>query len=500
MSEILKKAQKKQDELSEKINASEEILSQRPLFHFATPGGWCNDPNGFSQFNGLVHLFYQYHPYSTQWGPMHWGHVSSSDMLTWNLEPVALAPDTNADSNGCFSGTSISTDDGKQLLCYTGVSFSKEENIDVQNQCIATGDGKTYEKISENPVLTAKDIPFAYNKEHFRDPKIWKKDGKFYMVCVIKQLDNCGAMVIFESFDAKKWTYKGILDSSKNNFSGMWECPDVLNVDGKDILIFSPQEMKADYKLGFHEGNNSVYETGILDYEKFKFFHDVRAENRCFAAQIDYGIDFYAPQTTKLSDGRTILIAWMQAWESYITPENFLWSGMMTIPRELSFKNNRLYQNPIRELENWKTSAQNFEIPPENKETIFHKQERHFELDFEVDSTSGTVKIILGNAKTEHVLLKIDFDEQSIYFDRSNSKTAGKISARKAQLPPKEKTTKFRIIGDTCSLEVFIDDGKIAFTNAFFLSETKTDLSIENETSQKINFKTWKIQKRNYEH
>ena len=425
---------------------------------------------------------------------MHWGHVTTKDLLTWNLEPVALAPDTNADFNGCFSGTAVSTEDGRQILAYTGVS--KDGDVEVQNQCIATGDGKTYKKYSKNPVLTAKNIPFEYQKEHFRDPKIWKKDGKFYMVCVIKQMDNCGAMVIFESKDAKKWTYKGILDSSQKNYSGMWECPDILNVDGRDLLIFSPQEMTADYNLGFHDGNNSVYTSGILDYKQFKFFHDIRAENRCFTAQIDYGIDFYAPQTTKLSDGRTILIAWMQSWESYITPENYLWSGMMTIPRELSFKNNRLYQNPVRELENLKTDERNSEIQPEKIETLLNKQERHFELEFSVaDQTSGTIKIILGNTEEEYVLLKVDLYKQSIYFDRSKSQVPGKISARKAKLPPKEENTKFRIIGDTCSLEVFIDNGKMAFTNTFFLSQTKTDLLIKNETSQKINCKIWKLQK-----
>ena len=162
MTEIFENAQKKQKEFSEKINSSKEILAQRPLFHFATPGGWCNDPNGFSEFNGKVHLFYQYHPYSTQWGPMHWGHVTSQDMLTWNLEPVALAPDSNADLNGCFSGTAISTEDGKQILAYTGVS--KDGDVEIQNQCIAFGEGKIYKKYSKNPVITAKNIPFAYNK------------------------------------------------------------------------------------------------------------------------------------------------------------------------------------------------------------------------------------------------------------------------------------------------------------------------------------------------
>lgn len=116
MSEIFEKAQKKQAELSEQIT-KKEIQAQRPLFHFAVPGGWCNDPNGFSEFGGKVHLFYQYHPYSTQWGPMHWGHVVSSDMLSWQLQPVALAPDTAADNKGCFSGTALEHE-GKHIIAW----------------------------------------------------------------------------------------------------------------------------------------------------------------------------------------------------------------------------------------------------------------------------------------------------------------------------------------------------------------------------------------------
>jgi len=164
MDEKLNSAQAKQNELLEIIEGSSEIKSQRPVYHFATPGGWCNDPNGFSQFENKVHLFYQYHPYSTKWGPMHWGHVTSSDMLHWELQPIALAPETDGDSKGCFSGTAMD-DGGKHLIAYTGVSNNGKS--DIQNQCVAIGDGTVYKRISLSPVITAADIPFDYSTENF---------------------------------------------------------------------------------------------------------------------------------------------------------------------------------------------------------------------------------------------------------------------------------------------------------------------------------------------
>ena len=160
MSRELELAQKKQDELASIIKNSNEIQNQRPLFHFATPGGWCNDPNGFSQFDDKIHLFYQYNPYSTKWGSIHWGHVISKDMLDWELQPVALAPENEGDCKGCFSGTAID-DNGCHLMAYTGVSNNGK--VDIQNQCIAAGDGIHYQKKSEKAIITAEDIPFKYN-------------------------------------------------------------------------------------------------------------------------------------------------------------------------------------------------------------------------------------------------------------------------------------------------------------------------------------------------
>ena len=126
---------------------------ERPVFHATPTVGWMNDPNGFSVYQGKCHLFYQYHPYSNEWGPMHWGHLTTQDFIHWERLPAALAPDQPFDDAGCFSGGAVELPDGKHLLMYTGVRREQNEKgawHDVQTQCVAIGDGLNYEKYALN--------------------------------------------------------------------------------------------------------------------------------------------------------------------------------------------------------------------------------------------------------------------------------------------------------------------------------------------------------------
>ena len=95
-------------------------LSEQPKFHVTGGIGWINDPNGFSVYRGEYHLFFQYYPYDTKWGPMHWGHVKTTDFIRWQRLPTAMAPDQEYDRDGCYSGSAIELPDGRQLLLYTG--------------------------------------------------------------------------------------------------------------------------------------------------------------------------------------------------------------------------------------------------------------------------------------------------------------------------------------------------------------------------------------------
>lgn len=513
----LEAAAKRQNEIQESLKSQPQNFLL-PVFHAFSPAGWCNDPNGFSFFGGKCHLFFQYHPYSTQWGPMHWGHLCTSDFVRWEiLEPV-LAPDSDFDCEGCFSGTAIEFED-RHILAYTGVSKNKNGET-LQNQCLAEGDGLCYKKILQNPVISAANVPFEFQKGDFRDSKLWREDGKFYMACVLKMPDGKGSLVCFRSETLLDWKFVSVIDKSSGK-SGMWECPDIFKLDGKDVVIFSPQEMKADFENGLHDGNNSVYMTGFLKRPEFIFEREMRTENSLNFAQIDGGIDFYAPQTCLAPDGRRIMIAWMQNWESYIVPQNYLWSGMMTFPRELEFKNGKLFQNPVRELLLYRKKCECGVVSGTSSFIKNGFSHGDIELEFfsafensaDCKNQDEKFSLVLSRnvaGKKFSVEFTCDFAEQTLCFDRRNSvEGGGKINFRKMKFPPSSfrneksaygKRISLRILIDACSMEVFVNGGEAAFTNAFFLipdafvsSENSAVLEMSVSENIRAEYKIFKI-------
>lgn len=202
----------------------------KPVFHFTPPVGWLNDPNGFSLYQGKIHLFYQYHPYSTEWGSMHWGHSVSEDFVKWEELPVALAPDQDYDAAGCFSGSAIETEDG-HVLVYTGVVEKEKEDGTreiIQHQCLAVGDGICYEKVKDNPVIPACLLPDDLSGTDFRDPKIWNEYGTYYLVAGCRNEKWDGRAVLFASEDLQSWRFLSVLADNRGKYGKMWECPDFL--------------------------------------------------------------------------------------------------------------------------------------------------------------------------------------------------------------------------------------------------------------------------------
>ena len=199
----------------------------RPLFHLTPMVGWMNDPNGFCYYKGEYHLFYQYHPYNTVWGPMHWGHAKSRDLLHWTYLPTAIAPDTDADAGGCFSGSALPLDDGRLMLLYTGVQPAGTGHKELQAQCVAIGDGVDFTKLAENPVIDAALLPQEYSAHDFRDPKIYRgKDGRIYCVVGNRHETRQGTILLFDSEDGRSWRFVTELDASRGELGRMWECPD----------------------------------------------------------------------------------------------------------------------------------------------------------------------------------------------------------------------------------------------------------------------------------
>lgn len=331
--------------------------SEKPLFHLTPPVGWMNDPNGFSFYKGAYHLFYQYYPYADHWGPMHWGHSTTKDFIHWNMEPAALAPDSVSDLQGCFSGGAVTAPDGRQALIYTGCRWDElpEGNENVrQRQCIAFGDGKDYEKPDldgkgSNVILDGKDLPEGFSREDFRDPKIWKDRDGYHMLTVSRAEDGYGQLLSFSSDDLIHWNYKGVIAHNDDGRYGiMWECPEATYVDSQEIYIISGQDMHA---IGreFFAGDHTFW---FFGNDKEHFGEPV---SKIIPHNLDYGFDFYATQTIRAEDDRTILLGWMQNWDTTIfKPLKQKWNGQMTIPRELTVREGTLYQNPVRELEQFR--------------------------------------------------------------------------------------------------------------------------------------------------
>ena len=461
----------------------EEIMEQlipdhaRPSFHLSSRVGWMNDPNGLSYYQGKYHLFYQYYPYESKWGPMHWGHAVSEDLLHWEYLPAAIAPDTLADKDGCFSGSAVELADGRHLLMYTGVfkGPARPDGTfdDTQTQCVAVGDGINYEKYSGNPVLTDADIPDGSSKVDFRDPKLWKEaDGTFRCVVGNRPADGSGQILYYSSSDGFHWKFESVLAENKNRFGLMWECPDFFALDGKYVLLTSPQDMLPS-GFEYHNGNGTLCLIGGFD-EQGKTFQEERNQ------AIDYGIDFYAPQTLLTPDGRRLMIAWMQNWDTLsIASLKAPWFGQMTVPRELSVKNGRLYQWPVRELNalrRGRVSYQNLDFEGE----LILEGVKGRTVDVTITLKPSDEKQIykkfavwFGQNDTCHTAISFRPYESILKIDRkfSGSRRAI-IHQRRCKVPQNGGHITFRMILDRFSAEIFVNQGEQTLSATMYTDQS----------------------------
>lgn len=470
--------------------------SERPAFHATPTIGWMNDPNGFSMYKGECHLFYQYHPYSNEWGPMHWGHLKTRDFIRWERLPAALAPDKDYDAAGCFSGGAVELPDGRQLLMYTGVQrgHNAEGYIqDIQAQCIAVGDGVNYAKILDNPVLDAKDLPEGGSAIDFRDPKVWREeDGTFYAVIGNRTADGSGAILLYRSKDGLKWEFVRTLDRCQNQYGKMWECPDFFPLDGKQVLITSPQEMNP-VGLEFHAGNGTVCLIGNYAPEGKGFM-------RQYVQAIDYGLDFYAPQTLLSPDGRRIMIAWMQNWGTVgAKPYHCRWFGQMTLPRELSVKNGRLYQNPVRELENYRgCCVMHNNIPVSGEVNLPGVQGRVLDMTVDVHPTGGELyrwfRIRVAKDGEHETIIRYRPSDGTLKIDRTRSGLPHDIvHTRSFLVRPRGGEIKLRMILDRFSVEVFVNDGEQAASAVIYTRQEADAISFEASGSVLIDVEKYDL-------
>ncbi len=483
ISEKLKKAREYEEKEGGNVPESE-----RPAYHFTAYTGWLNDPNGFSFYGGKYHLFYQYYPYDTFWGPMHWGHAVSSDLIEWKHLPAALAPDTEYDGGGCFSGSAVTMPNGKQMIMYTGCSDdpSDERGRWKQQQCIAIGDGNDYEKYQDNPVITEDDLPDGADPHEFRDPYIWNSGSGRYRAVAANANDKNGGttqICLYKSDDAVHWRRESILFEDSLRTGIMWECPNFFRIGSHYILMACPMDMEAEEAEGsvrFPKGNNECYMTGLFNEYTGEFEPQTSADFNPLYYPVDCGLDFYAAQVLSAPDGRKIMIAWMQDPKNSKEHEGgkkiF---GQLTCPRELYMKQGKLCQRPVRELNQFRG------------EETSHSHVLIGEEETSLDGVSGRICDITVRLRPESVTTDADareltYDRFSMKFaqdggvytefsydphaslvaiDRTRSMPGRTVQGRRAtKTRNREGAIDLRILLDKWSAEIFINDGEQVIT------------------------------------
>ena len=462
---------------NEKIQAADPL--KRPAFHLTGAAGWINDPNGFSVYKGEVHLFYQANPYENTTGPIYWGHVKTRDFLHWDRLPCALAPDSEYDKDGCFSGGAVETEDGRHMLMYTGFKIvSEEDKKYVQTQCVAVGDGTDYIKYDGNPVLSGPDLPAGSSIEDFRDPKIWRENDSYFAATVNRDSETKAAILIFTSPDGFNWKYKGTALRSDLPHGRMWECPDIFSLDSLDCVMMSLQGRDGDVPESEKEFV-TILKTGAYDREKCRF-----EESREFI--VDFGTDFYAPQTVLLSDGRRVMIAWMASWRTaFDAPKSLDFCGQMSFPREIRLENGVLTQLPVREILDVRGECRALDHSGAGRfsDSGIHGRVCDIEGTLKLLSDSGNerFRINLAEDGSHKTVIEIDASSRTVSVDmRDSGNPRSMRSLNSFKIDAEEDPIKFRILLDRFSLEIFMNDGKQAAAYALYTPQEAGGISFDS--------------------
>ncbi len=470
--------------------------AHRLQYHFSPEKMWMNDPNGLVFYEGEYHLFYQHYPDSNVWGPMHWGHAVSTDLLHWEHLPIALYPDS---LGYIFSGSAVvdwnntsgfgNPDSYREVPPLVAIFTHHEPNgaaakrIDYQYQSLAYSNdkGRTWTKYEGNPVLPNPGI------ENFRDPKVsWHEDSKQWIMALAVN-DH---VKFYSSPDLKKWTYLSDFGKEWGSHGGVWECPDLFPIlaNGKDkkwVLLLSINPG------GPNEGSATQYFVGNFDGKTFtldpEFAKDVKDEN---AVWLDWGPDNYAGVTwsdVPKEDGRRLFLGWMSNWNYGQVVPTEIWRSAMTVPRSLTLNATaqglRIASQPVQELTNLRRLTYTIdEQPLTNEIDLAGKLEfspSAMEVLMEVEIPEGSTAdfgVALSNSKGEEFLVGYDAGKGEFYTDRTKS---GPLAFSAAFAPYRHvakrtnptNVMRFQVFFDVSSCELFADWGTTVMTSIFFPSE-----------------------------
>ncbi|MFS4468150.1 glycoside hydrolase family 32 protein [Maribacter sp. 2210JD10-5] len=481
---------------SHKEKAATTTVSQRgyqekhrPQLHFSPKANWMNDPNGMFYYNNKYHLFYQYYPDSTVWGPMHWGHAESEDLVHWKELPIALYPD----SLGCiFSGGAVvdlkntsklgTAENPPIVATFTHHDFEGEKNKtnDFQKQSLAYSLDGGYEwtKYKGNPI-----IPNTEKIKDFRDPKVVWHEPSQKWILTLAAYDR---VKFYASPNLKDWEF--LSDFGIEGDNRLWECPDLFPIkvagtaEEKWVLLVSIQ------KEAPNGGTATSYFIGDFDGTMFK--SDVKQQK-----WLDWGTDNYAFVTwnnVPKEDDRVLGIGWMSNWRYAQIVPTTEWRSAMTVPRELRLTKSAsqyvLQSEPVKELETLRGALITFDEMRFAEEKIlegsFSASQTEMEITFDVaETTANSFGIQFQNKLDEHLSVTFDKQQQKMFVDRTHSSKEKFSDAffkniHEAPVDLNQQKIKVRLLLDASSIEIFIGDGAVSFTSIFFPSEKFTTISL----------------------
>lgn len=464
----------KRQQADEYIQKNKHKVTARPHFHFSPEIGWMNDPNGFVYYGGEYHLFYQYNPYDIVWNNIHWGHATTRDFINWNYCPVAMANDKVYDANGCFSGSAIEKD-GKLYLMYTGhidpnLGFDKDESQIIQQQCIAISeDGIHFEKYAGNPVIGKNDLPEGYLVCDFRDPKVFEMNGTYYCVLAVRNAERRGEILMFSSKDLLEWSFHAAIYRAKSEDNILFECPDLFRIGNKDVLLFSVMPCDPEYQSQVL--HKTVYVVGEMDYERGTF----KPEHK---GLLDCGYSFYAPQSTEGADGERLLIGWMHHWNQKSPPKEYGFSGMMSLPRVLSLKNNKLMQEPLPAIKGiFQDTKHYLNVTLQAGEKLCIDGEEKGYLSVTVSGSESNFTLELQKNEAKSTRLHVDKANATITFESDYGDQERRVIPDFIAQPAGDLTLEVFI--DLHSIEIFINSGENVISYCTYERDKGKDISIQ---------------------
>ena len=404
----------------------------RPAYHHTPAYGWMNDPNGMFYKDGVWHLYYQYNPYGSQWENMTWGHSTSTDLIHWKSQPIAIEPDA---VGAIFSGSCVTR--GEDVVAF----YTTAAQHQTQSMAVSHDGGMTFDKYDGNPVLTS-DVP------DFRDPKVfWNGDAGFWNLILAAGQE----MRIYSSRDLVDWKYESSFGQEYGNHGGVWECPDLMKIDGKWVLICNINPG------GPFGGSATQYFVGDFDGHKFTCESMPKVTK-----WLDYGKDHYATVSFyNAPEGRHVVLAWMSNWQYANQVPTKQFRSANSIPRDLGLftDGEETYVSVKPSPEMMAARGARVKKPTETCEIVVN--------------VKGSMELTLSNDNGEQVVMTYDGQKQTFSMDRMKS---GEVSFSDAfpcvtEAPTYGQIKQLRLFIDRCSIEVFDTDGKMAMTNLVFPSE-----------------------------